>query len=449
MKLRKSRLSKRIIPLLSFFGVGLLGAIVGTVIVSAHGGDVTKIHACVKTSTGTIHIVGANDTCAGNETALDWNIQGVQGAPGPTGMPGPTGVPGVGGSSTNLPPRLTYVTNRQSNTVSIMDPSATPAFSTIRVGNQPRMILKKPNGNRLYIINYNDSGNGTVSVIDTTNNTILATLPVGRQPRSAILNNAGTKLYVANFTDNNLSVIDTTNNTVIATIAVGTLPLLLNITPTDASLYVNNVEQNTIKVIDTTNNTVANTISLNSNSEQFSSFNNSIAPHMVFNISGNQGYVVNGDTGKIFVIDTLNNTILQSINVGQFPSAIAINSTGDQVFVANKQTTSVIDTTSNTVISNINIVGSDLNNMTMNSAGTRLYLINASTAALTVIDTQNNLVTKVVSLGNFPNSITIDSDNTHVYITNSGGDDISVIDTNSYQETIIKTGNYPDGILVP
>jgi hypothetical protein len=78
--------------------VGALGVAAGTFLVSAHGGDTSKIHACVKNSNGTLRIVGANDTCANNETALDWNIQGP---PGPSGPPGPTGIPGSGGSGLN------------------------------------------------------------------------------------------------------------------------------------------------------------------------------------------------------------------------------------------------------------------------------------------------------------------------------------------------------------
>lgn len=45
----------------------------GTTFVFAHGGDLNLIHACYKTNTGGgLRIVGANDNCAGNETALDW-----------------------------------------------------------------------------------------------------------------------------------------------------------------------------------------------------------------------------------------------------------------------------------------------------------------------------------------------------------------------------------------
>ena len=51
-------------------GLALTLSIVG--IVTAHGGDVSKIHACVSNLTGVTKIVGVNDGCAVNETALDW-----------------------------------------------------------------------------------------------------------------------------------------------------------------------------------------------------------------------------------------------------------------------------------------------------------------------------------------------------------------------------------------
>lgn len=87
--------------ILSFIAGSFLS--IATTVALAHGGDVAQIHACVKNSSASVRIVGANDTCNGNETALDWNIQGV---PGPTGLPGPTGVPGQnasGSASADLP----------------------------------------------------------------------------------------------------------------------------------------------------------------------------------------------------------------------------------------------------------------------------------------------------------------------------------------------------------
>jgi len=63
-------------------------------VASAHGGDTTKIHACVYSSTGQLRIVGANETCKKTEQALDWNQAGV---PGPAGAPGERGPAGPSG----------------------------------------------------------------------------------------------------------------------------------------------------------------------------------------------------------------------------------------------------------------------------------------------------------------------------------------------------------------
>ena len=57
-------------------GLAALGV---TSLAGAHGGDTSLIHACVNNSSGTIKIVGANDECKKNESALDWNQTGIQG----------------------------------------------------------------------------------------------------------------------------------------------------------------------------------------------------------------------------------------------------------------------------------------------------------------------------------------------------------------------------------
>lgn len=68
----------------------------GVIYVSAHGGDVTLIHACVNNRTGMPRIISATATCdASKETALDWGIQGPKGDKGDTGPKGPAGVLGI------------------------------------------------------------------------------------------------------------------------------------------------------------------------------------------------------------------------------------------------------------------------------------------------------------------------------------------------------------------
>ena len=65
-------------------GIVLCAALLGATAASAHGGDSSRIHACVNKSSGRIRIVGPLDTCRAGERALDWNIRGPQGPPGPS-----------------------------------------------------------------------------------------------------------------------------------------------------------------------------------------------------------------------------------------------------------------------------------------------------------------------------------------------------------------------------
>jgi hypothetical protein len=70
----------------------------GVMYVSAHGGDITLIHACVTNRTGAVRIVSPTATCdASKETALDWNIQGPKGDKGNKGEVGPMGPQGPAG----------------------------------------------------------------------------------------------------------------------------------------------------------------------------------------------------------------------------------------------------------------------------------------------------------------------------------------------------------------
>lgn len=57
----------------------VVGSLAAAMVVSmspmadAHGGSADKVHACVVPSSGTVRIVGANESCKTGETPLDWS----------------------------------------------------------------------------------------------------------------------------------------------------------------------------------------------------------------------------------------------------------------------------------------------------------------------------------------------------------------------------------------
>ena len=74
-----------------------------------------------------------------------------------------------------------YITNSESNTVSVIDTLTNKVIKTVNVGPGPGGVAATPDGKKVYVTNFNSN---TVSVIDTATNTVTATVNVGHKPSS-------------------------------------------------------------------------------------------------------------------------------------------------------------------------------------------------------------------------------------------------------------------------
>ena len=65
-----------------------------------------------------------------------------------------------------------YVTNRNSNTVSIIDSSSNRVIGTINVAGGPHGIAYNPDNNYMYVTGQDSN---TVSIIDSSSNRVIGT----------------------------------------------------------------------------------------------------------------------------------------------------------------------------------------------------------------------------------------------------------------------------------
>ena len=59
-------------PLIFLATLCALVLALGAIGAYAHGGNTALVHSCVQNASGSVRIVGPNDTCRSNETPLDW-----------------------------------------------------------------------------------------------------------------------------------------------------------------------------------------------------------------------------------------------------------------------------------------------------------------------------------------------------------------------------------------
>ncbi|WP_292381693.1 PKD domain-containing protein [Methanosarcina sp. UBA289] len=296
-------------------------------------------------------------------------------------------------------PSYAFITNLNSNTVSVINTGNNNVTATVPVGTNPMGVAVSPDGARTYVTNTKYGDRGTVSVIDTAINKVTATVDIGYKysPCGIAITQDGKKLYVADRDVKGVSVIDTSTNTVTATVPVGTNPLGVAIIPDGTKVYVTNRYSNNVSVIDTTTNTVIATVKVE------------LGPCGVTgNQNGTELYVANCESNTISVINTSSNTVTSTVTVGKWPMGIAVSPDGEVVYVANEGSNdvSVIDTETKTVIATVK-VGKNPYGISVTPDGTKAYVANSGDndnlgKTVSVIDTATNKVTATVNTGFSP-----------------------------------------------
>jgi YVTN family beta-propeller protein len=147
-------------------------------------------------------------------------------------------------------------------------------------------------------------------------------------------------------------------------------------------------------------------------------------------------YAANNVTNNVSVIDTVTNTVITTVPVGDGPFGLAVSPDGSVVYVANNDTgnnVSVIRTADNTVVATI-AAGNDPRGIVFSPDGTRAYVANqgpgaGTPASVSVIDTATRTVidTFIVSATQYTN-IGISPDGRRLYVPDTVGATVHIVD---------------------
>jgi YVTN family beta-propeller protein len=156
-------------------------------------------------------------------------------------------------------------------------------------------------------------------------------------------------------------------------------------------------------------------------------------------------------------VPTYPDTVVDAVSVGDSPRALTATPDGSYVYVVNAEsnTVTVIQTSDNTTIDAIP-VGNYPRGVAVTPNGEYLYVANTADDTVSVIRTVDNSVVGTIPVGDYPRYVAITPDGSYVYVTNRVENTVSVIKTedNSIIDTIpVSDGPYglevtPDGSYV-
>lgn len=307
-----------------------------------------------------------------------------------------------------------YVTNTDSDDISVVDLSTKIEISRVSIGGSPRGSVRfDPFKNFGYVSNC--AGN-TISVIDLHRDREVAKIVVGMAPRGITLSPDGKLAYVSNSGDNTLSVVDLTDRKELKKIAMGENPRHMAFLPKANRLLVTQWGSDTLANLDMAASNLSPimlaAISVGEGARPYS-----LTPKS----DGTVAYVANTQADYVSVIDVATGTERARVKVGYGGRAIVLSADEKYAFVTveNTNEVAVIDTTSNTVVNSVKVgpsprgIAIDKTNQTILTAnftrGESMFGLDARNS-LSIVNIANPLRAEVIghiSVGLGPCSVSV------------------------------------------
>lgn len=286
--------------------------------------------------------------------------------------------------------------------------------------------------NKIYVTVY---GNDEIVGIDGTSRAVVDHIALGppvapakaKGPAILLKTPDGKKLYAANWQDNTLSAVDVATQAV-TTIPLGSRPWVEAMSPKGDVVYAG-LNANTIAVISTASDTVVRMIDTK----------NLLAESIIVSPDGNTLYVALADQssitgllapGKIAALSSTDGTVVHpDLTVGEAPAWITISPDGSKVFSLNflSNSISVIDTaawTVSTTVTNASINEPIIGGVAPN--GTLAVTDFGNPPNVTLLDTTTHQVTHTLKTSGRPVGIDFSPDGTRGYATVFGADSLSI-----------------------
>jgi YVTN family beta-propeller protein len=352
----------------------------------------------------------------------------------------------VSGQVPELSNLLVYVTNEESNNVSVLNRQTGDVVATVMTGKKPRGIAvsRSRERPRVYVAN---SDSDSISVIDPTTNKVDAEIPIrfGKSPEGITVVRISPDrelIFTANYASDNVSVIDAATYQEIDKINTGDGPIAITADPPadllSGSRFLSFEDLNLLR----------------NYRERF------------FNV-----YTANKNSKDVSVIkmNAITNKLEKvfQISVQWGPITIAADSQRAKVYVGNYNydNLTVLDMAQiargyeSGVVSEITNVGTAVTGIVPDPDLDRIYLLKEASSEILIIrpfseafgamKTSMGPVIGTIAVGDSPRSFIMDPEGRKLYVVNRGSDSVSVVDkTTSREEKVIPVGKKPYGIAM-
>jgi YVTN family beta-propeller protein len=315
--------------------------------------------------------------------------------------------------------RTLVAVNMLSDTVTFLVPTQRSVITELPVGKDPRSIAMTLDGNRALTAN---RGDDTLSVLDMNTQTVLNTIPLGGSAPYGVVTNSNQVAYVTLENSDEVVIVDINEGRVTKRIPVADSPAGMVLW--GDFLYVTHFWTGQVTLIYLPEGRIASVISTGQDS--------SVSQSIALDITRGLAYLPQTRSNAQNVNLTYDTTVFPVVNVLNLRD-----------LSLDRQGRITLDTADRPV------------NMPFAAAVDRfrnwLYVVNAGTNDLTVIDLVTGLARAHIEVGANPRGVLLNKDNTLLFVHNALDATITVIETSKLQITdVLPISNLtiPNDVLI-
>ena len=290
-----------------------------------------------------------------------------------------------------------FVTNEQSDSISVIDGKTNTVDSEFNVGKRPRGIGFSPDHKELYVA---VSEENAIAVVDPESLEVLRKFPAGSDPEAFAVHPDG-NIYISNEDDAKASVFNPHTGESVAEIEVGLEPEGVAVSPDGSRVIITSESTNMLHVIAVPEHTIVNNILVSARPRAAS-----------FNHDGSLAYATAEIGGEVVKVDIASGKVLLENPIGgddAKPKDVILSKDEKSLYVAGGRANKVfvLNADDLSVITAIP-VGKRVWGLAMTSDGKRIYTTDGVSGTVSVIDTDRNENIATIPVGKFPWGVAID-----------------------------------------
>ncbi len=326
----------------------------------------------------------------------------------------------------------------------------TPAGAHVEVNDRPLGMALAPDGDTLAVVTGSNFAPRAVHLVSTTESKVLQTLPVGDSFAGVAFSPDGSMLYVGGGQNHDIKMFRRAENGEFRTagaIAIpGSAPSGLALSKDGKTLVAALNLKHAVAIVDTATQAVEQapvsnypyTAAISPDGEKAFVTNwGGRKPRPEDRVDPNFPIVVDPRTGipasgTVSIVDLKARRAVREIEVGLHPSGMALHGGTHRLYIANANSDSVtvLDTNSMNVLGTINVrpfakapLGSSPNALAVTADGKTLYVANAANNAVAVVDVSkaDGQVLGFIPTGWYPTAVALSANMRQVFIASGYG----------------------------